>query len=76
MTGWKTLAFNGSLGSLAIVAELLDELSIADWTKVLPADRLPLVVIGVTLFNILLRHVTHGQAGWSREAQTSERKQQ
>ncbi|ADZ71339.1 hypothetical protein [Polymorphum gilvum] len=64
MTGWKTLLFNGGLAALVLAAEILDHLAVVDWRQIVPPGAAPLVVLAIGLANIMLRHVTHGPAGW------------
>ncbi|WP_417667325.1 hypothetical protein [Roseibium sp.] len=67
MTGWKTLLFNSVLSLLAIGAEVAEQLALVEPGAVLPAGGGPLAVLAMGAANILLRHVTRGPAGWSRQ---------
>lgn len=64
MHGWKTFLFNGALGALALLAELMSYLSDVDWKEVVPPDAAPYVVLVIGMANIVLRHLTKGPAGW------------
>ena len=68
MSGWKTILFNGGLGLLALLAELLAYFQAFNWREVLPPDLAPIVILGVGVANILLRHLTTGPAGWRKDA--------
>lgn len=64
MEGWKTIIVNALLGSLALVAEVLTQLTDMDWKSVVPPDLAPYIIVAIALANIYLRHVTKGPAGW------------
>ncbi|MEP0234136.1 hypothetical protein [Roseibium sp.] len=64
MSGWKTLLFNGGVGILVAIAQLVEHVSVVEWSEILPADMTPWVIIAIGIINILLRHVTRGAAGW------------
>ena len=68
MSGWKTLAFNGSVGLAAVLAELLSYVSSMDWQEILPPEMVPHAVLAMGIANIVLRHVTHGPAAWRVES--------
>ncbi|NBN62882.1 hypothetical protein [Pannonibacter tanglangensis] len=68
MSGWRTLLFNGGLGLAALIGQVLDQMSVIDWTAVLPPDWVPVVLFAVGVANVALRHVTTGPAGWRRAA--------
>ncbi len=68
MNGWKTLAFNGGIGLLALLGEVLAWLDLVDWQSMVPPQLLPHAVLVVVIANILLRHQTRGPAGWVRGA--------
>ncbi|WP_269581984.1 hypothetical protein [Roseibium sp. Sym1] len=67
MSGWKTVLFNGGLGIVALIAELLNYLSVFNWREVLPPEYAPGVILGIGVANIVLRHVTTGPAGWRQK---------
>lgn len=68
MEGWKTLVFNGAIGLLVIVKELVTYTSGFDWSAILPHQTAEMVILGLGIANILLRHVTVGSAGWRKSA--------
>ncbi|WP_420411266.1 hypothetical protein [Roseibium sp.] len=67
MRGWKTLALNGAVGAAVVLLEMLTFLGAADWKAILPPERAALVMLGIGLANIVLRHVTSGPAGWRKD---------
>lgn len=67
MNGWKTLSFNGVIGGLALAGEIADGLEMVDLHGALPDRAMTYAVIGITVLNVLLRHMTKGPAGWAKE---------
>lgn len=66
MNGWKTLIFNGAVGLIVVLKELLTYTAGVDWSDFLPPQSAEMVVLGLGIANILLRHVTVGPAGWKK----------
>lgn len=66
MSGWKTFLFNGAIGLVALLGELLAYFSTIDWKLILPPEQVPFVLLGIGAVNILLRHVTTGRAAWRK----------
>lgn len=64
MNGWKTLLFNGAVGSAGVVGVILDQLNVVNWDTALPPGWGQYAVIILGIANILLRHNTTGPAGW------------
>ncbi|MBO0345187.1 hypothetical protein [Roseibium limicola] len=71
MQGWKTFVFNGAMGFVAILAELMSYLTDLDWKQLVPPESAPYVVLSIGVANILLRHMTSGPAGWVGNAEGS-----
>ncbi|QDG78412.1 hypothetical protein [Labrenzia sp. PHM005] len=66
MRGWKTLVLNGAVGAAVVLLEMLTFLGAADWNAIMPPERAALVMLGIGLANIVLRHITSGPAGWRK----------
>ncbi|MEP3049665.1 MAG: hypothetical protein ABJL55_17575 [Roseibium sp.] len=67
MRGWKTLVLNSVAGVTILVLEVLSFMTSTDWHLILSPERASLLVLGLGLANILLRHITSGPTGWRKD---------
>ena len=63
MKGYRTIAINFALATLALAAEIASWLSAFDWGAWLPPQYALWVIVSVNIANIVLRFVTTTPVG-------------
>jgi hypothetical protein len=63
LKGWKTVVWNGAVGTSAVVLYIVDELRTVDFSGLFTPKTVAAIMCGLAIGGILLRAVTSSRIG-------------